>query len=230
MSTRITGVWLTLAALLFWVSWALMPGVGITNAAQILDLVSQHRPSVAASVVAQLISAACYAPALVGLLARRDVANDRSLRMAATLLLIGAMGSAADAVFHLLAYAMTAPGFDRAAFVGLMEFMQGPGLRFVLPLIASYFIGAVWLSLAFARRGLVSRWNPGLYGLAVATGIAGAGLAPHIGLPSRIVGLAVLALVAGAQVWIGVALARASARTPAAGYGDRIAAPVRSQP
>jgi hypothetical protein len=42
------------------------------------------------------------------------------------LLLLGAMGSAADAVLHLLAYAMTAPGLDRGPLLEVMAFMQGP--------------------------------------------------------------------------------------------------------
>lgn len=32
------GRWLILASLGFWLSWVLMPGVGITDARQILDL------------------------------------------------------------------------------------------------------------------------------------------------------------------------------------------------
>jgi hypothetical protein len=75
------------------------------------------------------------------------------------------MGSAADAVLHLLAYAMTAPGLDT------MAFMQGPGLLLLAPLILCFFVGGAWLSVALARAGIVPRWNPLLHGAAV--GVAG---------------------------------------------------------
>jgi hypothetical protein len=185
-----------------------MPGVGITDAQQILDRVAQRRSQVGLSVVLQLLSAACYAPALVGLIAERSLGANRQVLYGAILLLIGAMGSAADAVFHLLAHAMTSEGLDRSAFLPLMQQVQGPGLRFILPLIAAFFIGAVWLSVALARRQVVSAWNPGLYGLALAAGALGGIVAPRAGIPPRMVGLTVLALVAGAQGWVGVAIAR----------------------
>jgi hypothetical protein len=157
-----------------------MPGVGITDARQILHLVGQQRSQVGLSVVLQLLSAACYAPALAGVVAQPSLRSDRSVRWAASLLLIGAMGSAADAVFHLLAYAMTSPGLDRTSFTSLMQVMQGPGLRFILPLIAAFFTGSLWLSVAFARQRLVSGWNPRLHVIAFAIGLVGV-LAPAVG-------------------------------------------------
>jgi hypothetical protein len=124
------------------------------------------------------------------------------------------MGSAADAVFHLLAYAMTSPGLDRTSFAALMQVVQGPGLRFILPLIAAFFAGSLWLSVALARRRLVPAWNPRLYGLALAVGLVGGLLAPGGGA-TRTVGLAVLAVVAGAQGWVGAALWRTSGKAAA---------------
>jgi hypothetical protein len=214
MSARVSGIWLIFGASLFWVCWSLMPGVGITDAAQILDLVSHHREQVAASVILQLVSAVCYVPALVGLLSQPELGSDRAVRRAVILLLVGAMGSAADAVFHLLAHAMTAPGLDRSALLVVMEFMQGPGLRFVLPMIAAFFVGSIWLSIALTGRGVVSRWNPGLYALAFGTGLLGALFAARIGISARTVGLIVLALVAAAQIWIGLALTRTRSPVP----------------
>jgi hypothetical protein len=183
-----------------------MPGVGITDAQKILDGVAQQRALVSTSVVVQLFSAACYAPALIGLVARPSAGSDRQMCMAAIFLLIGAMGSAADAIFHLLAYAMTAPGLDPSSFVGLMQIMQGQGLRFILPLSAAFFVGSVWLSVVLARRHLVSLWNPALHGLALGVAIAGGLLSSDVGVSDRTVGLAVVALVVGSQVWAGAAL------------------------
>jgi hypothetical protein len=205
VSARAAGAWLVAAAALFWLSWALMPGVGITDAGRILALVGQHRAQVLVSVVLQLLSAACYAPAAVGLVAVPSLGSGAGVRASAALLLVGAMGSAADAVFHLLAVAMTAGDGGSPALVETMRWMQGPGLRLLLPLIASFFLGSAGLSAALARRGVVSRANPALYALAVVVGLAGGLLAPGA---ARAVGLLVLASVAGAQGWLGAALAR----------------------
>ncbi|MFN0104805.1 MAG: hypothetical protein ACKV2U_22315 [Bryobacteraceae bacterium] len=41
--TRISGLLLIAAAILFWLSWLLMPGVGIADAKLILQLVSAGR-------------------------------------------------------------------------------------------------------------------------------------------------------------------------------------------
>jgi len=189
-----------------------MPGVGITDAQKILDGVAQQRALVSTSVVVQLFSAACYAPALIGLVARPSAGSDRQMCMAAIFLLIGAMGSAADAIFHLLAYAMTAPGLDPSLFVGLMQIMQGQGLRFILPLSAAFLVGSVWLSVVLARRHLVSLWNPALHGLALGVGTAGGLFSSDVGVSDRTVGLAVIALVVGSQVWAGAALVGIRAR------------------
>ena len=201
-----SGVVLVSAAALFWIAWALMPGVGVTDPREIFALVSTQREWVAASVVVQLVSAALYAPALIGIVGdgvHRDV---KAVRWAVVLLLVGAMGSAADAVLHLLAYAMTAPGVERESLVAVMAFMQGPGLVLLAPMILSFFIGGAGLSFALARRDVVSRWNPRLHGAAVAVAVIGGAMASAGLMPARVVGLAALGLVSAAQIGIGMAL------------------------
>jgi hypothetical protein len=203
---------LTAAATLFWVSWLLMPGVGVTDAGQIFDLVSSQRSLVLVSVIVQLVSAALYAPGLVAVVASAGEAAPALVRRGAWLLLVGAMGSAADAVLHLLAFAMTTPGLDRASLVRVMTFMQGPGLVIIAPLIAGFFAGGALLSRALAAADVVSPWNVRLHGIALGVAILG-GTAAGAGLvPARLVGLAVLGLVAAAQAWIGLALSRHTAR------------------
>jgi hypothetical protein len=153
---------------------------------------------VRASVIAQLVSAACYAPALVGVARLPEAAGRRSLVAGAVLLLIGAMGSAADAILHLLAVEMVAPGIDRTAMVPVMERMQGPNLVLLAPLILAFFVGSLVLAIGFVRAGLVSRWNPWLFALAP----------PALALGG---GLALLACVSASQAWLGVALRGARA-------------------
>jgi len=203
---NVTGSCLVAAASLFWVSWLLMPGVGVTDAARIFELVGANRSHVLASVVLQLVSAALYVLALVGVAASPLA----SVRRAAGVLMQGALGSAADAVLHLLAYAMTAPGLDPTSLAPVMQFMQGPGLGLLLPFVAAFFAGGAWLSIALARAGVVSRANPWLHAVALAVAIAGGMLVRTTGVASgRSVGLAALALVAAAQAWLGLALRRA---------------------
>lgn len=207
---RLTGSSLIAAAALFWFAWLLMPGVGVTDAEQIFALVASQRSLVAASVVMQLLSAALYVPALLGVVSDAEPGDVRAVRWGAGLLLVGAMGSAADAVLHLLAYAMTAPGLDQATLARVMAFMQGPGLLLLAPLIVCFFLGGAWLSFAFGKAGVVSQWNVRLHGIAVAIAVVGGALASKGWAPSRAVGLAALGVVSGAQVWVGVRLVTGS--------------------
>jgi hypothetical protein len=205
----VSGMALVSAAVLFWAAWLLMPGVGVTDPNQIFELVASQRSSVAASVVFQLASAVLYAPALLNLSATRTAKRRRAVKWGAGLLIVGAMGSAADAVLHLLAYAMTAPDVDRAAVTPVMAFMQGPGLILLAPLLLSFFVGGALLSFALAGEGVASRWSPRLQVIGVAAAIAGGGLVSAGWLSGRVVGLAALAAFSAAQALIGASLERA---------------------
>jgi len=198
VSVRLAGGWLIAAGLLFWLAWFLMPAVGITDTRQIFELVAAKRGAVRASVIVQLVSAACYAPALVGAARRPEAERQRSIALGCVLLLMGAMGSAADAVLHLLAVEMVAPGIERDAMIPVMERMQGPNLALLGPLIAAFFAGSFTLALGFARAGLTPRGHLWLY----AVSLAAAALSP----------LALLAGVSASQAWLGVALLRGPVR------------------
>ena len=206
MGARFAGVTLVAAVSLFLAAWILMPGVGVTDPVQIFALVASRRLLVAVSVVVQLVSATLYVPALIAMLTAAGTI--RGTRAGAGLLIIGAMGSAADAVLHLLAYAMTMPDLDVRTLVRVMAFMQGPGLVLLAPLLVSFFAGGAVLSVAFARAGLVSRWNPRLHLVALAIAVIGSALASAGVLSARFVGLTTLACFSAPQALIGVALCR----------------------
>jgi hypothetical protein len=150
-----------------------MPGVGVTDAAQIFDLVGHNRSSEMLSVVAQLLSAALYVPALLEISCATRHAHDSAVRWGAGLLLLGAMGSAMDAVFHLLAYAMTMPGLESSSLLQVMAFMQGPGLRLVAPFIVSFFLGSFLLSVTLAKKRTVSKASVYLYLAGIGSGCSG---------------------------------------------------------
>jgi hypothetical protein len=204
------GLCLVGAAGLFWLAWMLMPGVGVTDPEQIFALVGSQRPMVALSVLVQLVSAALYVPALMNGAVGRTRDRIPLLRWAAPLLVVGAMGSAADAVLHLLAYAMTAPGVDQPAMLPVMAFMQGQGLVLLAPMILSFFAGGAMLSIAVSRAGLTSNLNPRLHAIALVVAVAGAGLASAGLISGRVIGLTFLGLISAAQAWSGLALRSAS--------------------
>jgi hypothetical protein len=203
MPSRGTGLALVLASFGFWLCWALMPGVGITDTAQIFPRVARHRASVLASVVLQLASAAAYAPASAGLLGSAWARESRAVRIGTVLLLAGAMGSAADAVFHLVAYEMTAPGIATDAMVPVMIRLQGPDLALLLPLVAAFFAAHAVLAAALRRKGRFAR--AGFAAIVLAPVVAAAGAAAtRAGLvPGRIAGLATLAALAGSLALVG---------------------------
>lgn len=203
---RGAGACLIGAAALFWIAWLLMPGVGVTDAAQILALVGPRRGAVATSAAVQLLSAVLYVPALLGVGAHSTLGVRPGVRWGAGVLLVGAMGSAADAVFHLLAYAMTAPGLDPEALVPVMSFMQGLGLLMIAPLILAFFVGSVWLSMALTHAGVVPGWHPWLYALALGVVAGGGGLAAAGVITPRTVGLSMLAVISAAQCHLGLGL------------------------
>ncbi|MEO6029560.1 MAG: hypothetical protein ABIR79_22065, partial [Candidatus Binatia bacterium] len=204
---RLGGGWLVAASVLLWLSWSLMPGVGVTDTRQILERVALQRDAVWLSVVLQLVSAACFAGPLVTLHRLGHVRGSRALRVGAVLLTIGAMGSAADAIYHLLAYYMTAPGMNQDALVPLMQKMQGPGLAVLIPMVLAFFAGVAATAVGAANVGLVSRRNPWLFALALIVAFSAPIWVRINPNAARGVGLTVLGLISLSLAGIGLGMA-----------------------
>lgn len=206
-TSRASAVTLMVAAAVFAAAWFLMPVAGVTDAEEIFRIVTPQRGAVLASAILSLVAATLFVPAMVGVIRRTDLRFHSKVWRPASVLIVGTLGLAADAVDHLLSYAMTAPGVDQSAQVQAMEWMQGPGLLIIVPLIACFFVGAAWLSIAFAKAGAVSRWNPGLYVIAAGFAAGGAALATATDLIStRTVGILTLGTIAAALGWLGFVL------------------------
>jgi hypothetical protein len=192
---------------MFWLSWVLMPGVGVTDTATIFALVGANRPSVLASVILQLASAAAYAPGVVAIATSDAARRSAAIRAGCLLLAIGAMGSAADAIFHLVAYEMTRPGAASDAMAPVMKRLQGSDLALLLPFVLAFFVAHALLVARNRKDGPLARAGFLVLLAAPVMLLAGVPLVRLGILPGRIVGLAFLAAVAGSLAMTGLSMA-----------------------
>jgi hypothetical protein len=164
--------------------------------------VAGARGRVRASALIQLGASAALVP---GLLApgRQTWAG----RAAPTIWLWGALGMAADAVFHQLAYQMTAPGVAATVVLPVMQRMQTDELAPHVPLLLAFLAGGPVLGWRLRRAGA-----PG--GLAWLL-LAPVGTIPlavlavrGLGLPRRIAALVVLGEVCAGLAAVGLARLR----------------------
>lgn len=205
-SGRLHALALIAAAVLFWLSWLLMPGIGVTDADAILTAVGAHSRAVFLSSMLQLASAACLAASIPGLAV--CLGEAAAGKWAVGLLAVGACGDAADAIYHQLAYEMTRPGIDTVAMLPVMQRMQSVDLLLLLPMILAFLLGCPLVATVAARLRIVSYWNPALFVCCALAGITG----PLLGLTSRTTGLACLGLLSLSLAWIGTALLKPALR------------------
>src|SRR5262249_55496575 len=147
---------------LLWLAWALMPDAATADAAHILAAVGGARASVRASALVQLAACAALAPGVLHVAGR----GTRATFAGGALLPVGAMGMAADAVYHQLAVEMTAPGVDASAMLPVMTAMQTRDIRSLAPLMLAYPAGAFVLVAGLVRERRASRWAARLAALA----------------------------------------------------------------
>jgi len=207
--SRVAAACLVGAALAFWLAWFLMPLPGTTDTAFILEQVGATRERVFWSVTAQMLSSALFVPGLLGLVAGTRLRGSSGAFAAATLVGIGATGLAADAIYHLLAFEMTAPGVTREAMLPVMDRFQSADLAFVMPQLLALLAGVGALAWVSARAGVAPRRAPLWCGLAVAAALAGAAAVRAAGLPRRVVAMTVLGLFSLAIAELGASLWRA---------------------
>jgi hypothetical protein len=193
ISRRIGGWSLIVAAVLFWLSWFLMPEPGTVDAAFILKAIAAQRGLVLTSAIVQTI---CAVGLVLGVLSITG-ARSTLVTVGAALTLVGALGNAADAVYHQLAYEMTAPDVDRAAMLPVMTRMQTVQIRLLVPLLVSFLPGAACLCIGLAREERGPRENPRvavLFAAALGLAVAAAVAARGFGVSPRPISLSALAL------------------------------------
>ncbi|HVZ73384.1 MAG TPA: hypothetical protein VHJ20_13480 [Polyangia bacterium] len=208
MKLDASAVALAFGAVLLWFAWALMPDAATNDAAHILTVVAAARAPVHASAILQLAGAALVVAGLAA-----ETGEGRRARAGAVALLIGGAGMAADAVYHQLAFEMTAPDVARDAVLPVMVKMQTRDLRSLLPLLLLFPVGAVIFGAQRRRGGVGSRWTSRLLmAPAVVVPLAVVSRAA-LHLPARPFALAILGVICAGLV--GVAVDRARAPTTA---------------
>lgn len=199
MKLNLSGWALAAGSVCLWLAWALMPDAATNDAAHILAAVAAQRAAVHRSTILQLAGAALLVPGLVA-----QGAPERGTRAGAIALLWGAMGMAADAVYHQLAYQMTAPGVAPDAVLPVMTRMQTDELRPLVPLLLLFLAGAVLLGWQRARRRLGPGWIAGLLMAPVVTIPLGVVAVTTLGAPRRAVVLATLGAICGGLAALGI--------------------------
>jgi hypothetical protein len=132
----IVGGWSLIAvSLLFWMYWFLMPEPGTVDASYILAAIAEQRGSVLLSAILQTLCAIAIVPAALSVVGVRS----RLVYTGALLLLVGALGNAPDAVYHQMAYEMTASDVDPAAMLPVMTRMQTEQIWLLAPLLLAFF-------------------------------------------------------------------------------------------
>jgi hypothetical protein len=206
---KLTGCALTAGAICLWIAWALMPDAATNNADHILMAVATSRGNVRASALLQLLGAALVVPGLVA-----EGAPERGTRAGVVLLLWGAMGMAADAVYHQLAFEMTARGVARDAVLPVMAKMQLVDLRPLVPLLLAFLMGAIVLGRQRVRRRLGSRWAARMLMAPAIIIPIGVVAVAALGIPRRIVVLVTLGAICGGLIGVGLERARADKAPP----------------
>jgi hypothetical protein len=191
---------------LFWMSWYLMPLPGTTDAEFILAAVAGQRDGVLASAIVQTACAVVVVPSALLVARIREGRGSTAMYLGAVLLLIGAVGNGADAVYHQMAYEMTGPGVDVAAMTLVMERMQTEDVLLLAPLMIAFFVGAFVSAVGLARARLASPRLWQLLALVPLAAVAGRIAVVTADVDARAVALGVLALFSAALGWMGWAL------------------------
>jgi hypothetical protein len=202
MKPTFTGAALAAGAGCIFAAWCLMPDAATNDARHILVAVAGARSRVHASALLQLLGAALLVPGLVA-----EARDRRSTTLGVVLTLWGAVGMAADAVFHQLAYEMTAPGVVADAVLPVMTKMQTTELAPHLPLLFAFLIGPVLLGWQL-RRGGSPTLPAALLMAPAATLPLGILAARLLGLPKRAVALMLLGEICLGLAILGLAVSQ----------------------
>lgn len=178
----ISGALLIVGAVLLWVAWALMPEGATNDPVVIARVIAGARESVRLSAIVQLAASAAFAPAMLLLAGRGSTLTFAG----GALVLVGAMGMAADAVYHQAAYQLTAPDLDAAAMLAPLGRMQGEDIVSLVPLLLAFVVGTPMLGAGLVREGRAPRWVAHVLIVAFviaiggAIGVRAAGLSRHL--------------------------------------------------
>lgn len=200
---RSSGVLFVLAGLTFLLGWLLMPDAGTNDAAHILQVVSNHRQGVWWSVIIHLFSSLLFVVAVVGLQTESRASKSKTMRVGASLVLMGAMGVCLDAFFHLVAYYLTAPGVVAQAVLEPMRLLQTQGIAFLVPLLLALVIGGGVYSAGCYHIDATSPWAKRVFILALVWIVFGGIASARLGFNRLVLVQGFLSLVTLGYCWLG---------------------------
>jgi hypothetical protein len=184
-----------------------MPEPGTVDAAFILRAIAAQRTDVLVSAIVQTMCAVAIVPAVLSVGASKSTL----VRVGAVLTPVGALGNAADAVYHQMAYEMTAVDVNQAAMLPVMTRMQTHQIGLLVPLLLSFFPGAACLCIGLAREGRGPRRVGSLFAIALGLGVAAAVAARTLGISPRPITLTALGVFSAALAGTGWEMRRPSA-------------------
>ena len=201
------------AAFVFWISWYLMPDPGTTDPAHILSIVKSSRSHVWYSVLLQVVSSIMYVAALF-LLTAATFSHKKIVITGLVFFGIGTLGLCSDAFFHLLVYYMTNICVQlQKNVISVMKFMQTDALLFLVPLLLSFFLGSLLLTVGLSKDRIVSSTPLTIHIIAIVFGITVALIRSFFSVKNPVLTISVLALFAAGQACLGMELVGFQKRT-----------------
>ena len=205
--SSLSGILFIVAAVTFVLGWMLMPVGGTADPVHILKAVSGRRSMVWWSVVVHIVSGLAFTAAVAGVQADPRANQSRLAQIGAWLVIVEPIGVCMDALFHLVAYYLTADGVRPVAVLEPMRLLQTKGLAFLVPLLVALIVGGVVCAVGLWRADVTTArpWQIITGGIVVGV-IGGALAATGPAAWRRPLVLTFLVLLALGYRWIGLDL------------------------
>lgn len=201
--TRSAGLFFILAGLLFWLGWALLPDLGNHDPAQTLALVAGHRSHVWWAVFIHIATSLALGVGVVALQTDRRATRSKTMRVGATLIVVGAMGLCLEAFFHLVTFYMTAPNVALAQMYEPLRLLQTQGKIVWQLLELALIIGGTVYSAGLYHIDATSPWAKRVFLVGLAWGLIGSLITSRLGLDPQWMIHGFLSWVALGYSWMG---------------------------
>jgi hypothetical protein len=201
--TRSAGLFFMLAGILCWLGWALLPDLGHHDPAQTLALVAAHRSQVWWAVVTQLTTSLILGIGVIALQTDQRATRSKTMRVGATLVVVGAMGLCLEAFFHWLTFYMTAPTVVLNPMYELLRLLQTQGKLVWQVLELALLIGGTVYSAGLYHIDATSPWAKRVFLIGLAWGLIGSIVTTRLGIHPQWVIYGFFSWIALGYSWMG---------------------------